>query len=113
MLSSVSRSHHLHYRCLRGWQHPNIADILDVYFQDGNLCIVGEHLELSLFDLGFKRLVPEEWEVATIIAEVIKAMTYLLDTLPTCENHIDSSLTCTTKARKRFMLQTMSIIRRF
>ncbi|KAF8852950.1 hypothetical protein BDZ45DRAFT_762790 [Acephala macrosclerotiorum] len=71
-------------------QHPNIADILDVYFHDGKLCIVGEHLDVSLFDLEFKRLVPEEWEIATIIAEVIKAMTYLLDTLPTCELHIDS-----------------------
>ena len=51
-------------------QHPNIADILDVYFHDGKLCIVGEHLDVSLFDLEFKRLVPEEWEIATIIAEV-------------------------------------------
>ncbi|KAG9241888.1 hypothetical protein BJ878DRAFT_408467, partial [Calycina marina] len=32
-------------------QHPNIADIPDVYFHDGNLCIVGEHLDVSLFDL--------------------------------------------------------------
>ncbi|KAG9248446.1 hypothetical protein BJ878DRAFT_412731 [Calycina marina] len=69
-------------------QHPNIADSLDVYFHDGKLCIVGEHLDVSLFDLGFKRLVP--WEIATIISEVIKAMTYLLDTLPTCELHMDS-----------------------
>lgn len=51
-------------------QHPNIADILDVYFHDGKLCIVSEHLDASLFDLEFKRLVPEEWEIATIIAEV-------------------------------------------
>lgn len=51
-------------------QHPNIADILDVYFHDGKLCIIGEHLDVSLFDLEFKRLVPEEWEIATIIAEV-------------------------------------------
>lgn len=51
-------------------QHPNIADILDVYFHDGKLCIVGEHLDVSLFDLEFKRLVPEEWEIATIIAKV-------------------------------------------
>jgi hypothetical protein len=51
-------------------QHPNIADIFDVYFHDGKLCIVGEHLDVSLFDLEFKRLVPEEWEIATVIAEV-------------------------------------------
>ncbi|KAH8674848.1 hypothetical protein BGZ60DRAFT_372764, partial [Tricladium varicosporioides] len=71
-------------------QHPNIADILDVYFYDGKLCIVSEYLEVSLLDLEFKRLAPEEWEIATIIAEVIKAMTYLLDTLPVCELYIDS-----------------------
>jgi hypothetical protein len=51
-------------------QHPNIADIFDVYFHDSKLCIIGEHLDVSLFDLEFKRLVPEEWEIATIIAEV-------------------------------------------
>jgi serine/threonine protein kinase len=52
-------------------QHPNIADILDVYFYDGQLCIVNEYLDVSLLDLEFKRLVPEEWEIATIVAEVI------------------------------------------
>lgn len=52
--------------------------------------LVGEFLDVSLVDLDFKRLAPEEWEVATIIAEVTKAMTYLLQTLPTCELHIDS-----------------------
>ncbi|KAH7363991.1 hypothetical protein BKA65DRAFT_127134 [Rhexocercosporidium sp. MPI-PUGE-AT-0058] len=71
-------------------EHPNIAKILDVYFHDGRLCVVSEHLAVSLLDLEFKRLAPEEWEIATIIAEVIKGMTYLLDTLPTSELHIDS-----------------------
>ena len=51
-------------------QHPNIADILDVYAYDGKLYIVGEHLDVSLFDLEFEKLVPEEWEIATIITEV-------------------------------------------
>ena len=51
-------------------QHPNIADILDVYFCNDKLCIVGEYLDVSLLDLGFDRLAPEEWEIATIIAEV-------------------------------------------
>jgi serine/threonine protein kinase len=52
-------------------QHPNIADILDVYFYDGQLCIVSEYLDVSLLDLEFNRLAPEEWEIATIVAEVI------------------------------------------
>ena len=41
-------------------KHPNIADIFDVYFHDGKLCIIGEHLDVSLVDLEFKRLVPKE-----------------------------------------------------
>jgi hypothetical protein len=61
-------------------QHPNIADILDVYFHDGKLCIVGEHLDVSLLDLEFKRLVPEEWEIATIIAEVTLLRPHILKT---------------------------------
>lgn len=51
-------------------QHPNVADILDVYFHDSKLYIVSEHLDISMLDLEFKRLAPEEWEIATIIAEV-------------------------------------------
>lgn len=51
-------------------QHPNVADILDVYFHDSKLCIVNEHLEVSMLDLEFERLPPEEWEIATIIGEV-------------------------------------------
>lgn len=51
-------------------QHPNIADICDVYFHDGQLCIVSEYLDVSLQDLQFNRLALEEWEIATIVAEV-------------------------------------------
>lgn len=51
-------------------QHPNIAEILDIYFYDGKLSIVTEHLDVCLLDLDFSRLPPEEWEIATIIAEV-------------------------------------------
>ena len=52
-------------------RHPNIADILDVYFYNGQLCIISEYLDVSLLDLEFKRLAPEEWEIATIVVEVI------------------------------------------
>ncbi|KFY31578.1 hypothetical protein V493_00986 [Pseudogymnoascus sp. VKM F-4281 (FW-2241)] len=71
-------------------QHPNIAEILDIYFYDGRLSIVTEHLDVCLLDLDFSRLPPEEWEVATIIAEIIKAMTYLLSILPASEISIES-----------------------
>jgi hypothetical protein len=52
-------------------QHLNIADILNVYFYDSQLCIVSEYLDVSLLDLEFKKLALEEWEIATIVAEVI------------------------------------------
>jgi hypothetical protein len=87
-------------------QHPNIADILDMYFHNGQLWIVSEYLDISLLELEFNRMAPEEWEIATIVAEVarswfmkskyteimqaIKAITYPLDAVPTCELHIDS-----------------------
>ena len=51
-------------------QHPNVADILDVYCYDAKLCIVGEYLDVSLLDLELNRLAMEEWEIATIMAEV-------------------------------------------
>jgi len=53
-------------------QHSNIADILDAYYYEGQLCIVSEYLDVSLHDLDFNRLAPEEWEIATIISEVIQ-----------------------------------------
>ncbi|KFY03895.1 hypothetical protein V490_00061 [Pseudogymnoascus sp. VKM F-3557] len=71
-------------------QHPNIAEILDIYFYDGRLAIVTEHLDVCLLDLDFSRFPPEEWEIATIIAEIIKAMSYLLSTLPASEISIES-----------------------
>lgn len=71
-------------------KHPNIADIFDVYFYDGQLFVVTEYLDASLLDLEFTRLAAAEWEVATVVTEVIKAMAYLLDTLPNSEIHIDS-----------------------
>lgn len=51
-------------------RHSNIADIMGVYFYEGKLSVVAEHLEVSLFDLEFDTFAPEEWEIATIIAEV-------------------------------------------
>jgi hypothetical protein len=51
-------------------QHPNVADILSVYFHYNKLYIVSKHLDVSMLGLEFKRLAPEEWEIATIIAEV-------------------------------------------
>jgi hypothetical protein len=73
-------------------QHPNIADVLDVYFHDDKLYIVGEHLHVSLLDLGFNRLAPEEWEVATIIAEVILLWSYVLENRLKATGHQSNGL---------------------
>lgn len=51
-------------------QNPNIANILNVYFYQERLIIVSEYLDVSLLDLQFNRLLPEEWEIATIVSEV-------------------------------------------
>jgi serine/threonine protein kinase len=51
-------------------QHPNVADILDVYSHDSKLYIISEYLDVSMLDLEFERFAPEEWEIATIIGEV-------------------------------------------
>jgi serine/threonine protein kinase len=60
-------------------QHPNIADIFDVYFHDSKLYIVNEHLDVSLLDLEFNKLALEEWEIATIIAEVALTLSYIFE----------------------------------
>jgi serine/threonine protein kinase len=51
-------------------RHPNIAKIYDVYCHEGRLFVATEYLELSLPDLDFHLFEMEEWEIATIIAEV-------------------------------------------
>ncbi|OBT39263.1 hypothetical protein VE00_10171 [Pseudogymnoascus sp. WSF 3629] len=71
-------------------QNPNIANILNVYFHEERLIIVSEYLDVSLLDLQFNRLPPEEWEIATIVSEIINAMAYLLKMFPGFEIHIDS-----------------------
>lgn len=55
---------------LAHFQHPNVAEIFDVYFHDRELQIVSEYLDVSMLDLEFERLAPEEWEIATIVGEV-------------------------------------------
>lgn len=51
-------------------QHPNIAKVYDVYCCDTKIFAALEYFELSLLDLDFQSFPLEEWEVATIIAEV-------------------------------------------
>ncbi|TGO07233.1 hypothetical protein BTUL_0306g00120 [Botrytis tulipae] len=59
-------------------QHTNISRILDVYCDENKLFIASEYLELSLVDIDFHMFEFDEWEVATIIREVLKGSEYLL-----------------------------------
>ncbi|CCD42641.1 hypothetical protein BofuT4_P074430.1 [Botrytis cinerea T4] len=52
-------------------QHTNISRILDVYCDENKLFIASEYLEVSLVDIDFQIYELDEWEVATIIREVI------------------------------------------
>ncbi|KAF8852976.1 hypothetical protein BDZ45DRAFT_599209 [Acephala macrosclerotiorum] len=71
-------------------QHPNVASINEIYFFGERLYVVGEYLDVSLLDLGFQLLPPEEWEIATVTRCVLEAMSYLLETFPAQEIQIDS-----------------------
>lgn len=50
--------------------HPNIASIYGVYSCIDKLLVVTEHLDISLAQLDFQSYKTEEWEIATIVAEV-------------------------------------------
>ncbi|CZR65310.1 uncharacterized protein PAC_15210 [Phialocephala subalpina] len=71
-------------------QHPHVASINEIYFFEERLHVVGEYLDVSLLDLGFQLLPPEEWEIATVTKYVLKALSYLLETFPAEEIQIDS-----------------------
>ena len=51
--------------------------ILDVYFHKRQLYIISEYLDLSLLELGFEQLPLKEWEMATIMREVVYPPTAL------------------------------------
>jgi hypothetical protein len=55
---------------LSGIQHPNIAKLYDVYCCNNKIFTASEYLELSFVDLYFQSFPFDEWEIATIIAEV-------------------------------------------
>jgi len=57
-------------RLLSSIQHPNIATVYDLYCNDDKIFIVTEHLHISISELDFRKYELEEWEVATIMAEV-------------------------------------------
>jgi hypothetical protein len=64
-------------KCFSDIWHPNVAPIHDLYYFDNTLHLVGEYLELSLDELN-RSVQLEEWEIATIMANVLDGALYLL-----------------------------------
>lgn len=50
--------------------HPNVGSIYGAYCYDDKTLLVTEHLDISLAQLDFQSHELEEWEIATIAAEV-------------------------------------------
>jgi serine/threonine protein kinase len=67
-------------RILSSIQHPNIATVYDIYCDDDKVFLITEHLHLSILQLDFQKYELEEWEIATIIAEV-QATTFYKDVI--------------------------------
>jgi hypothetical protein len=57
-------------RLLSRAQSPNIATVYSVYCDGDKIFVVTEHLDISLSQLEVQEYELEEWEMATIIAEV-------------------------------------------
>lgn len=58
-------------RILSGIQHPNVASIYDVYCFDEKHFLIMEHLSIRISHLEIQKHELEEWEIATIISEVV------------------------------------------
>ncbi|KAH6670154.1 hypothetical protein B0J14DRAFT_445293, partial [Halenospora varia] len=65
-------------QALSGIDHPNIAKVYDVYCYGNKIVTASEYLELSLTNIDFQSFPFEEWEVATVIVEVLRGSAYLL-----------------------------------
>jgi hypothetical protein len=58
-------------RILSTIYHPNLAAIYDIYYDDDQAFLITEHLDISISELQLQRYELAEWEIATIIAEVL------------------------------------------
>ena len=56
--------------------HPNIPSIHDIYWHNDETFLVAEYLNIGIVQLELQAYELEEWEIATVIAEV------KLNTLP-------------------------------
>ncbi|KIM93201.1 hypothetical protein OIDMADRAFT_94479, partial [Oidiodendron maius Zn] len=66
-------------------QHPNIASIYDIYCHDENHFLIMEHLSVRISHLDIQNHELEEWEIATIILEVLKGVVHISSLRISCK----------------------------
>ncbi|KAH6696556.1 hypothetical protein BKA61DRAFT_563364 [Leptodontidium sp. MPI-SDFR-AT-0119] len=89
-------------QALSGIEHPNIAAIYDVYCHGDKIFTASEYLELSLADISFLSFPFDEWEVATIITEVLSGSGYLLLRGISCKELSMSDIRISTEGKIKF-----------
>ena len=73
-IRQTHRENVLRQSCLvSSLEHPNIATVYAVYCAGEKAFVVTEHLDICITQLGLQKYEIEEWEVATILLEVIAA----------------------------------------
>ncbi|KAH8674434.1 hypothetical protein BGZ60DRAFT_404015 [Tricladium varicosporioides] len=73
-------------RLLSSIQCPNIATVYSLYCDGNKTFVVTEYLDTSLPQLQLEKYYLEEWEIATIMAEVLKGVAYMSSLKLSCRN---------------------------
>jgi hypothetical protein len=62
-------------KIISAMQHPNLATIYNIYCDSDKAFLITENLDISISHLDFQSCELEEWEIATVIAEVCAVST--------------------------------------
>ncbi|KFY30281.1 hypothetical protein V494_08198 [Pseudogymnoascus sp. VKM F-4513 (FW-928)] len=89
--------------------HPNIASIYGVYSYIDKLLVVTEHLDISLAQLDFQSYKTEEWEIATIVAEVLKGLTYMSSKDISCQDLTTASIRLSVRGEIKLLLSMENV----
>ncbi|KFY52543.1 hypothetical protein V496_08367 [Pseudogymnoascus sp. VKM F-4515 (FW-2607)] len=89
--------------------HPNIASIYGVYSYIDKLLVVTEHLDISLAQLDFQSYQIEEWEIATIVAEVLKGLTYVYSMNISCQDLTIASIRLSVRGEVKLLLSMENV----
>ncbi|KFY27454.1 hypothetical protein V491_00907 [Pseudogymnoascus sp. VKM F-3775] len=89
--------------------HPNIASIYGIYSYIGKLLVVTEHLDISLAQLDFQSYEIEEWEIATIVAEVLKGLTYISSKNISCQDLTTASVRLSVRGEIKLLLSMENV----